>query len=39
MLRDWFHRDVKPANILLERGVDRVMLTDFGLLERLMMRR
>ncbi|MCC9600126.1 serine/threonine protein kinase [Stieleria sp. JC731] len=25
------HRDVKPANILLERGVDRSMLTDFGL--------
>ncbi len=25
------HRDVKPANILLERYVDRVMLTDFGL--------
>ncbi|MCA9058444.1 MAG: serine/threonine protein kinase, partial [Planctomycetaceae bacterium] len=25
------HRDVKPANILLERGVDRVILTDFGL--------
>jgi len=25
------HRDVKPANILLERGVERVMLTDFGL--------
>jgi serine/threonine protein kinase len=25
------HRDVKPANILLEIGVDRVMLTDFGL--------
>jgi serine/threonine-protein kinase len=25
------HRDVKPANILLEKGVDRVLLTDFGL--------
>lgn len=25
------HRDVKPANILMERGVERVMLTDFGL--------
>ncbi len=25
------HRDVKPANILLEEGVDRVLLTDFGL--------
>ena len=25
------HRDVKPANILLEHGVERVMLTDFGL--------
>ncbi len=25
------HRDVKPANILLEIGVERVMLTDFGL--------
>ncbi len=25
------HRDVKPANILLDLGVDRVMLTDFGL--------
>ena len=25
------HRDVKPANILLENGVERAMLTDFGL--------
>ena len=25
------HRDVKPANILLENGVERVLLTDFGL--------
>lgn len=25
------HRDVKPGNILLERGIDRVTLTDFGL--------
>ena len=25
------HRDVKPANILLENGVERVSLTDFGL--------
>ena len=25
------HRDIKPGNILLERDVDRAMLTDFGL--------
>ncbi len=25
------HRDVKPANILLETGVERAVLTDFGL--------
>ena len=25
------HRDIKPVNILLERDVDRAMLTDFGL--------
>lgn len=25
------HRDVKPANILLDEGVDRALLTDFGL--------
>lgn len=25
------HRDVKPANVLLENGVERVMITDFGL--------
>jgi len=25
------HRDVKPANILLEESVERVLLTDFGL--------
>ena len=25
------HRDVKPANILIEAGVNRVLITDFGL--------
>ena len=25
------HRDVKPANVLLENGADRAMVTDFGL--------
>lgn len=25
------HRDVKPANVLLENGVERALLTDFGL--------
>jgi serine/threonine protein kinase len=25
------HRDVKPANILLENGIERALLTDFGL--------
>src|SRR5262249_46088547 len=25
------HRDIKPGNILLENGVERVKITDFGL--------
>ena len=30
-LRQQAYRDVKPTNILLENGVQRVELTDFGL--------
>jgi serine/threonine-protein kinase len=29
------HRDVKPANILVEHGTDRALLTDFGLVRAL----
>ncbi|MFN7731339.1 MAG: protein kinase domain-containing protein [Pirellula sp.] len=29
------HRDVKPANILVEMGTDRAVLTDFGLVRAL----
>lgn len=25
------HRDLKPSNVLLERGVDKILLSDFGL--------
>ncbi len=25
------HRDVKPSNILLQNGIERVQITDFGL--------
>jgi len=29
------HRDVKPGNVLLEEGIDRALLTDFGLAQTL----
>ncbi|MHB8968849.1 MAG: protein kinase domain-containing protein [Pirellulaceae bacterium] len=25
------HRDIKPSNVLLEQGIDRALITDFGL--------
>jgi predicted ATPase/predicted Ser/Thr protein kinase len=33
--RDLVHRDVKPANVLVDAESDRIFLTDFGLAKRL----